>query len=201
MKRSFYSMLIVAWCVGFTAIPGARGQAFVDPNAPLAGPLAGVAEATAKVGFKDKIPAKLCALLWPALGTNQDNCIVRKVAIAGKEPHELKYLIVRLDNRDVVMARVTASEPKDDMKLREERYYLTTAQGDLALALEVTFEFKVNDVDSDVLKNVTWQAYGQTPGGETLPVTPEVKEQFETEKKFWLKQEKSLKKQARKLSD
>ena len=186
---------MTALCVGFLAIPGARGQA-------ATGPFAGLAGATAKVGSEDKIPAKLCALLWPALGTNQQNCIVKKVSIAGKDPHEMKYLILRPDNHDVVMARVTASEPKDDMKSREERYYLTTAQGDLALALEVTFVFKVNDVDSDVLKNVTLQAYGQTPGArDTLPVTPEVKANFETEKKFWLGQEKQLKKQARKLSD
>ena len=83
--------------------------------------------------------------------------------------------------------------------MRREYYYRANAKGGLALALTATFQFTITDVDDDVLKNVTSQTYGETAGDGTQPlaITPEIKAKFETEKKFWLKLEKSLKKKER----
>jgi len=148
------------------------------------------------VGFDDKMPVKLCGLLWPAPGTVQKKCAVRKVEVEGKTEDEKKILIVRLDTHDVVFAHTVVSQTKTDSKMRREYYYRANAKGDLALALKVTFHFTITDVDNEVLQNVTWQTFGEATGDGTQPlaITPEVEAQFKTEKKFWLKAEKSLKK-------
>ncbi len=182
--------------MGF-AVPGAWGQAATNTNVVVTGPLAGLEQATVKLGFDDQMPAKLCGLLWPAPGTVQKKCAVRKVEVDGKTEDDKRILIARLDNGDVVLAHTTVIKPHEDSKIRHEYYYRANAKGDLALALEATFLFTITDVDNDVLKRVTWDTYGAAAGdgGPALAITPEVKAQFEAEKKFWFKQEKSLKKQ------
>jgi hypothetical protein len=196
MKWPFHKVLTMALCIGVSIASRAQGQAVAGTNAVFTGPLAGLEEATAKVGFKDKIPAKLCALLWPAPGTVQTNCAVRKVAVEGKTEDEKRMIIERMDTHDLVFAHTIVSTPKEDSKIRHEYYYLVNAQGDLALALKVTFQFTITDVDNDVLQKVTLVAYGEkaSDDGKTLAITPDVAAQFKTEKKFWLKAEKSLKK-------
>jgi len=144
------------------------------------------------------MPAKLCGMLWPAPVTVQKKCAVRKLEMAGKSENDKQILIVRLDTHDVVFAHTIESKPTPDSKMRWEYYYRANAQGDLALALKATFRYAITDVDNEVLQKVTCETYGETAGddGKMLAITPGVKAQFETEKKFWLKQEKSLNKQA-----
>ena len=176
-------------CVGLAAIPGAQGQT-------ATGPLAGLEQATTKVGFDDQMPAKLSGLLWPAADTGNKKCAVKKISVEGTSEDDKRMLIVRMDNGDIVFAHTTVSKPKADAKLRREYYYRANAKGGLELALTATFQFEITDVDDDVLKNVTSETYGGTAGygGKPLAITSEVKAKFEAEKKFWLKQEKSLKK-------
>jgi hypothetical protein len=201
MKLPFLSVLIMVLCAGGLAVPGAFGQAAGGINTAPTGPLAGLEESTMKLGFKDKIPAKLCGMLWPTAGTNQQKFAVKKVAVQGKDETEKRILIVRLDNYDIIIAHFTETKPTEDSKIRRESYYRTTAKGDLVLALKATFQFSISDVDNDVLKDVTFDTYGETAGdGETpLPMTPDIKAQFMAERKFWLKTQKSLKKQEQTL--
>ncbi len=182
--------------IGAFTITGAQGQTVTDTKATASGPLAGLAHATTQVGFDDKMPAKLCALLWPSPGAVQTNCAVRKVAVEGKSEDDKQMIIVRMDTQDVVFAHTIVSKTKAETKIRREFYYRANAKGDLALALKATFRFVITDVDNDVLQNVTWETYGEATGDGTQPlaITPEVEAQFKTEKKFWLKQEKTLKK-------
>jgi hypothetical protein len=179
-------------CLGLIAIPGARVQAGT-------GPLAGLQEATTKVGFDDQMPAKLSGLLWPTPGIAPKKCAVMKVGVEGTSEDDKRILIERVDNGDIVFAHIITSKPEADTKMRREYYYRANAKGGLALALTATFQFTITDVDDDVLKNVTSQTYGETAGDGTQPlaITPEIKAKFETEKKFWLKLEKSLKKKER----
>ena len=198
MKCPFRTVLTMALCIGVFIAPGARGQAATGTNAAFTGPLAGLGEATAKVGSDDKIPAKLCGLLWPAPGTVQTNCAVRKVAVEGASEDEKRMIFVRMDTHDIVFAHTMVTKPKEDSKMRREYYYRVNAKGDLALALKVTFRFTINDVDNDVLQKVTLETYAEKAGddGKTLAISSEVEAQFKTEKKFWLKAEKGLKKKA-----
>jgi hypothetical protein len=190
-------------CAGGFAVPGVHGQTAADTNATVKGPLTGLEEATMKVGFQDKMPAKLCGLLWPASGTNQQRYEVKKVAVQGKDETEKRILITRMDNHDIILAHFTETKPGEDSKIRRERYYRTNAKGDLVLALKATFQFTITDVDNDVLKNVTCETYGEMAGDGSapLPITPEIKAQFMAERKFWLKAQKSLKKKAHELDE
>jgi hypothetical protein len=185
-------------CAGVLAIPAARGQT-ATTNVVVTGPLAGLEQATTKLGFDDRMPAKLCGLVWPASGIVLTNCAIRKVAVEGKSEDDKRMLLVRMDTHDLVFAHTIVSKPEEDVKMRREYYYRPDAQGDLALALKATFRFTITDVGNEVLQNVTWETYGQRTGDGTQPlaITPEVQAQFKTEKKFWLKQEKSLKKKER----
>jgi hypothetical protein len=189
MIRPVHLMFGTMLCVVLMAIPGAQGQAGT-------GPLAGLQEATTKVGFDDEMPPKLSGLLWPTPGVVPKKCAVRKVGVEGKSEDDKRMLIARVDNGDIVFAHIITSKPEAGTKVRREYYYRANAGGNLALALTATFQFTISDVDNDVLKNVTSQTYGETTGDGTQPlaITPEITARFETEKKFWLKQQKDLKK-------
>jgi hypothetical protein len=197
-------MLLAVLGAGFCATPGARGQGVGGTNAVLTGPLAGVEMETAKVGFPDKMPAKLCGLLWPMPGTNQPKYAVKKVATSGASAGEKRVLIVRLDNGDIVLAHFAENTPSEDAKIRREIYFRTTSQGELERALRATFVFEITDVGNEVLRHSMWQAYGEMAGEpagtneSTLAITADIKAQFEKEKKYWRKQEKNLKKQEQK---
>jgi hypothetical protein len=199
MKQHFRTVLTMALCIGAFIAPRARGQAVTGTNTSFTGPLAGLGKAAAKAGFDDKIPAKLCRLLWPASGAVTTNCAVRKVAMEGDSEDEKRMILVRMDTHDIVFAHTIVTKPKEDLKMRREYYYRVNARGDLALALKATFRFNISDVDNDVLQSVSWETYGEKAGddGETLAITPEVTAQFKVEKKFWLKQEKAMNKMER----
>jgi hypothetical protein len=117
----------------------------------------------------------------------------------GKHADEERMFCLRRETQDIVLGRFTVDKPDSESKVREEFYYRTTVQGDLVLALTATFQFTIDDVDNELLKKVTWQTYGEVAGDGTkpLPITPDLKAEFEAEKKLWLAVEKKLSKQRR----
>lgn len=181
------------------ATAAAHGNGTSPANVTVKGPLATLNDVTTKVGSKDNMPTKLCGLLWPDYaGTNR--CPVKKISMPGKDDHERKVLIVRLDNRDLVFARFTELKPHEDSKVRQEYYFRTTPKGDLAMVLQVTFLFRITDTETDILKDVRAQTFGGPAGNANAqPITKDMQAQFDAEKKSWLGQQKALKKQAESL--
>jgi hypothetical protein len=200
--KLFICVLAVGFGIAFLNDPDARAQgtdATNTANAFTNGPLGNLDEAAAKMGFKDTMPAKLCGLLWPGASAPKGTCKVKKVAVEGKDETEKRIMIVRMDNHDLIFAHFTETAPHDNAKTRREYYFRPTPAGDLALALKVTFQFRISDTDTDLLEGMTYETYDDAggKGEDALPVTPEIKAKFETEKKLWLAQEKQLKKKER----
>jgi hypothetical protein len=193
--KSFVCRLATGVGIVLMATSGARGDGTSSAGIVVKGPLAGLNQAAAKVGFKDTMPARLCGLLWPDYATT-NRCEIKKVSMVGTDDGEKQVMIVRMDNRDLIFARFTETKPHDDSKIRHEYYFRATSAGHLALALQVTFQFRITDTDTDIIKDMTLQTYSDLPGDpRAQPVTPEIKAQFEAEKKLWLSQQKKLKKQ------
>jgi hypothetical protein len=192
--KSLVCKLATGVCI-VMATAAVHGSGTNSANVKVTGPLAGLNESANKIGFKDKLPPRLCNLLWPDY-TSTNRCLVKKVSMPGKDEHESKMIMVRMDNRDLVFVRFTEVKTREDAKVRQEYYYRTTPKGDLAMALQVTFLFKVTDTETDLLKDVTAQTFGG-PAGNTnaQPITKDIKTQFEAEKNSWLSQQKELKKQ------
>jgi hypothetical protein len=199
--KSFVCKLATGLGIVLMATCGARGEE-TEANIVVKGPLAGLNQAASTMGLKDMMPAKLCTLLWPGYAAT-NRCEIRKLTLPGKDEKERKVLIMRVDNRDLVFARFVEIRPNDDSKIRREYYFRVTQKGDLALALEATFQFRISDTDTDLLNYMTLQAYGDKAdaAANIAPLTPEIKAQFEAEKKLWLGQQKNLKKAAQSLDN
>lgn len=193
--KSFVCKLAIGVFVAILTACDVRAEGTAGTNIVITGPMADLNQAAAAIGFKDKMPARLCSFLWPDYATT-NKCLIKKIQMAGKEQNEQKMLIVRMDNRDLIFASIMETKTDYDSKIRREYYYRVTPGGDLALALKVTFQFRVTDTDTDILSNMSLQTYSDAVGsGGTKPITPEVKAHFEAEKKLWLSQKKKLKKQ------
>lgn len=197
--KSFVCKLATSLCIVMAT--AAHGKGTDSTNVTVTGPLAVLNEAAVKIGFKDKLPPRLCNLLWPDY-TSTNRCLVKKVSMPGKNEHESKMIMLRMDNQDLVFVRFTEIKTRVDAKVRQEYYYRTTPKGDLAMALQVTFLFKVTDTETDLLKDVTAQTFGGPAGNvNAQPITKEIKAQFEAEKDSWLSQKRELKKQEKLMKD
>jgi hypothetical protein len=174
-------------------------QTNTDTNAMVFGPLGGLEKSATKLGVEQNLPAKLSALLWQDFAKGEKKCAVKKMTLPGKHDGDARIFCVRKDNQDIVLMQRVESKPDTRSILRREFYYRTTAQGDLLLALTATFQFGIDDVDNEILKSATWDTYGDTAiaGAKARPFTADIKAEFDEEKKFWLAQEKKLKKQER----
>ena len=198
--KSLPGALAVFFCLTVFVTFSVRAQPpAVATNAPVAGPLAGLVRLAMKLGIEDDLPARLSGLLWPGPGASQ-KCAVKKISLAAKGGG--RFFILRTDNQNIVLLHFTETKPDNDSRIRREFYYCTTSQGDLALALSATFQFAKDDVDNELLKKVTWQTYGTAAGdgSKPLPITADIRTQFEAEKKIWLGQENQLKKLERKAA-
>ena len=171
-----------------------------DTNDPSAGPLGDLSQLIIKGGTGDELPAHLAGLLWPEAGKRQQKLAVQKSVVPGKKEGEGRVFFVRPDNHEIVLMKHAETVSDDgESKTREETYYRTSPDGNLALVLTARLRFTKDLADNDILKDVNLQTYGQitADASKPLPITPEIRSEFETEKKFWLKQEKKLKKSER----
>jgi hypothetical protein len=194
--KTFIFVLTLMICGGPAGLPRAAAQSAATEFSPITDTLSGLADAVAKVGLADDLPGRLTMLLWPAPGGAQKKCAIKKVALEGTTEGDKRMLILRLDNQDLVFAHFDESHPSATTKVRHEFYYRTTTEGNLTLALTATFQYEISDVEAEILKKVTWTTFGSQAGdgGKPVPMTADIRAQFESEKKLWWSQEKRIKK-------
>jgi hypothetical protein len=169
-------------------------SANTSTNTPaLTGQFAELARLALKSDEAGALPAKLSGLLWPDAAKHSYK--VQKLSMPDKAGE--RFFLLRTDNHhDVVLVHRTENQPNETTKYRKDFYYRATMGGDLVLALSAKFRFEIDDVDNELLKDLTFQPYGGG-GTNSQPMTSDVQKKFETEKKYWLGVQKKLAKTLR----
>ncbi len=193
MKRK---LKLVAAGLSLLAILIATSRAQSQPanttNAPApTGQFAELARLAMKSEEGGTLPVKLSGLLWPDAAKHAYK--IKKISMPGKNEHEERFFFFRADSQDVVLVHRTETK-KEDTEYRKEFYYRATINGDLALVLSATFHFEIDDVDNELLKDMSFETYGEKSGEshKPLPITKELRDKFEIEKKYWLGIQKKL---------
>jgi hypothetical protein len=197
MDGTFMKRIRIWLAVGLSVIAliNAKAQSTAATNAPATGQLAELARLAATAYGEDELPARLCNLLWPNSGNHKYP--VRKFSMPSG--HDQRLFCLRTNNQDIIIVHTIETKPDENTKRRKEFYYRTTAKGDLVLAVSVSFEFEIDELDNETIRKLTSETYGDVSGDgkKPLPITADMLAKFEAEKKYWLGLEKKIRKLGR----